>query len=212
MTSLMSSFIVLLLNHLAQIFGGSLGWAIVALSVSIRVALLPLTIRLSRRMMRNQARARELAPEIEALKARYKNSPERLFGEMQKLYKDKGYNPMDLPALAGTFVQLPLFAMLYGAIRQAVIAGGPFLWIRSLASPDDLLTLTILILTGFAAYFVPGTAGAAKPALVFIQVAVTCLIVWKLAAGLGLYWMSSSVVGIAQTYWIRRESIPVATV
>ena len=53
------------LTYLVQLFGGSLGYAIVALSLGIRVALLPLTIPLARRALRNQAIARALQPEID---------------------------------------------------------------------------------------------------------------------------------------------------
>lgn len=42
--------------------------------------------------------------------------------------------------------------------------------------------------------------------MVFIQIAVTALIAWKLAAGLGLYWAASSAVGLGQSLWLRRRA------
>ena len=195
--------IVALLAYLVQLFGGSLGWAILALSFAIRVALLPLTIRISRRMLRNQQIARTLQPEIEDVKKRFEKKPEKLFAEIQKVYKKHGYTPFDLPAILASFIQLPVFAFMYRAIRDSIVAGGPFLWIRSLASPDALLTLLVLTLTGVSAYYMPNASEAAKSTLVFMQVAVTCLIIWKIAAGLGLYWVASSGVGLFQTLWVR---------
>jgi len=88
-------------------------------------------------------------------------------------------------------------------IKDAVVNGGPFLWMRSLASPDTWLTLAILALTGASAYFMPSATASAKSTLIFIQVLITGFIVWKLAAGLGLYWAASSTVGLGQNLWLR---------
>src|SRR5215212_11205386 len=127
----MHDSILALLAYLAQQFGGSTGWAIVALSLGIRVALLPLTIRLSRRAMRGQAMVRRLQPELEQLKKTFEKTPERLLEETMKLYRKHGYSPFDLPAMIGMFAQLPIFAMLYRAIGATLASGERFYWIRS---------------------------------------------------------------------------------
>ena len=191
------------LVYLVQLFGGSLGCAIVALSLGIRVALFPLTLKLARRALRNQEIVRALQPEIEALKRKLKNKTERLFEEIGQLYRRHHYRPFDFPALIGSFVQLPIFGLLYSTIRNALTANATFLWIRNLASPDFVLTLVILALTAISAYVMPGVSRNARTTMMVIQVVVTSLIVWKLAAGLGLYWASSSLVGLFQTLWLR---------
>jgi YidC/Oxa1 family membrane protein insertase len=201
----MTTSLAALLVYLTQCLGGSLGWAIVALSIGLRVALLPLTLRLSRRMLRNQQILRALQPELAGLRRRYKKKPERMLAGMQRLYRKQGYSPLDLPAFLGSFVQLPLFALVYRTIRDAVLDGGRFLWMRSLAAPDALLTLVILLLTAAAAYFIPHPSESARTAIIVVQVAVTGFIVWKLAAGLGLYWASSTVVTLGQNVWLRRR-------
>jgi YidC/Oxa1 family membrane protein insertase len=199
----MNHLLAATLVYLVQLFGGSLGCAIVALSLGIRVALLPLTLKLARRALRNQEIARALQPEIEALKKKLQNKPERLFEEIGKLYRRHHYNPFDLPALIGSFAQLPIFGLLYRTIRNALTANAAFLWIRNLASPDFVLTLVILALTAISAYVMPSVSRNARTTMMVIQVVVTSLIVWKLAAGLGLYWASSSLVGLFQTLWLR---------
>ena len=201
----MHDSILALLAYLAQQFGGSTGWAIVSLSVGIRVALLPLTLRLSRRAMRGQALMHTLQPEIAELKKKYEKKPERLFEETMKLYRKHGHSPFDVPAMIGMFAQLPIFAMLYRAIGTALTSGERFYWIRSLASPDAWLTLIVLLLTASGAYFVPSMSEGTRTMLIVIQVGVTFFIVWKLAAGYGLYWASSSAIGLIQSLWLRRE-------
>jgi len=199
----MNDTIIALLANLAHLLGGSLGWGILVLSLGIRVALLPLTIRLARRARRNQEIMQRLQPEIERLRQRYEKKPERLFAEMRELYRKHGCSPFDVPALLGNFIQLPIFGMLYSSIRSSLTSSGAFLWIRSLASPDFLLTLVIVSLTGVSAYLMPSASEQMRSTLMVIQMAVTFFIVWKLAAGLGLYWASSSLVGVVQTLWLR---------
>jgi YidC/Oxa1 family membrane protein insertase len=95
--------------------------------------------------------------------------------------------------------------MLYGSIRASLSSSSAFLWIKSLASPDFLLTLVIVALTGVSAYMMPSASEQMRVTLCVIQILVTFMIVWKLAAGLGLYWASSSAVGLVQTLWLRHR-------
>jgi membrane protein insertase Oxa1/YidC/SpoIIIJ len=55
----------------------------------------------------------------------------------------------------------------------------------------------------FMAYWMPTASEHARTTMIVIQLIVTSLIVWKLAAGLSLYWASSSLVGLFQTLWLR---------
>ncbi len=205
----MSDMIIALLASLSHLLGGSLGWGIIALSLGIRVGLLPLTIRLARRARRNQEIMQRLQPEIERLKRRHEKKPERLFIEMRELYRQHDCNPFDIPTLVGSFIQLPIFGILYSSIRRSLTSSGAFLWIKSLASPDFLLTLIILSLTGVSAYLMPSASEQMRSTMLVVQIIITFFIVWKLAAGLGLYWASSSLVGVFQTLWLRyRNDVP----
>jgi YidC/Oxa1 family membrane protein insertase len=149
----MNDMFVALLAYLAQEFGGSLGCAIITLSSGMRVALLPLTIKLARRGRRNQEIMQALQPEIEQLKRRFEKKPERLFEEMHKLYKEHDCRPFDIPTLIGNFVQLPIFAILYSSIRRSLTSSSAFLWIKNLALPDMCLTFSIVLLTGLTGLF-----------------------------------------------------------
>ncbi len=199
----MNDMIMALLASLSHSFGGSLGWAIIVFSLGVRVALLPLTLSLARRAQRRQEILQRLQPEIDRLRQRYAKNPQRLWEEARRLYKEHDCSPLDIPTLVGSFIQLPIFGIVYSAIRNSLRSSGPFLWMRNLASPDFLLTLVILFLTGVSAYFMPASSEQMRSTLIALQVVVTFFIVWKLAAGLGLYWASSSLVGVVQTLWLR---------
>ena len=123
----MNDVVIGLLISLSQSFGGSLGCAIIVLSLGIRVALLPLTIKLARRARRNQEIMRLLQPEIEELKKRFEKKPERFFAEMRKLYQKHDCSPFDLPMLTASFIQLPIFGILYNSIRKSLSLSSAFL-------------------------------------------------------------------------------------
>jgi YidC/Oxa1 family membrane protein insertase len=201
----MSSFDPLgpVLLTLAQHFGHSLGWAILVLSFAVRLALLPLTIRLARRAQRNQALVRALQPDVEKLKKRFEKNPERLWPEIQALYRQHGCSPFDAKTFGGVLLQLPIFTLLYRAISRGLGSGGSFGWIRDLAAPDFGLTLIIAALAFGTGLVVPDISGNMKVFLIVLQVGVTVFMVAKLASGLALYWAASSAVGLGQSVWIR---------
>jgi YidC/Oxa1 family membrane protein insertase len=205
----MDSPIAATLTYLIQAFGGSRGAAIVALSIAVRVALLPLTLWLARRNLRRQAIARDLQPAVDALKKRFEKKPERLMAEMSELYRAHGLRVFDLPTIVGGFVQLPVFGLLYRGIRSSATGSNMFLWIKNLAAPDLILTAMVLVVTAVTAYLAPGLAEHARITLIVVQVIVTGLIVWKLAAALGLYWIASGFISLVQTLWVRLRPVAV---
>ena len=69
---------------------GSWGWSIVGLTVVVRLALLPLTLRQFKSMQALQ----RLQPEIKALQAKYKDDKQRLNQEMMKFYQENKVNPL----------------------------------------------------------------------------------------------------------------------
>jgi YidC/Oxa1 family membrane protein insertase len=200
----MNETLASLMTFLASLFDGSMGWAILCLALAVRLLLLPLTLRLSRRMLANQQKMKALAPQVEAIRARLKDKPQEAFAAVSALYKDHGVQLFDRSSLVGALVQLPVFGLLYRTVSNASAGSGPFLWMKSLASPDAALTAIVLLLTGVAAYYFPS---ASEPAMLMValQVAIMAFMLWKLSAGLGLYWAASSGVNVLQTVVLRRE-------
>jgi YidC/Oxa1 family membrane protein insertase len=195
---------------LSHLYGDSLGAAIVTLSLAVRLALLPLTLRIARRARAMQALVARMRPELERLRARYPRQPERLAREMRRLYARHGYHPVGRLELVGTLVQLPVFGGLYSALSQGLGAGGRFLWIANLSRPDAALIVLAVTLAGAgAAAGANATAPGGRAAVVLsvcVTVLVTALFVSRLAAGLGLYWAASGAVGLAQSLIVRREA------
>jgi len=111
--------------------------AITALTLLVRLAILPLTLKQQQASQRMQ----ELQPKLQEIQKKYAKNKEKLAQEQMKLYQEAGFNPAGgcLPLL----VQLPL---LYG-LWQSIV--------RTLAvNPLELLRLSRNIYT-----FIPGLAG-----------------------------------------------------
>src|SRR5215813_2993940 len=94
-----------------NIVGGSWGFAIVGLTVVIRAVLVPLTYRQLKSMQEMQ----RLAPQIQALKEKYKDDKQRQQQELMKFYQENKINPLAscLPLL----LQLPVFISLFYMLR-----------------------------------------------------------------------------------------------
>lgn len=193
------------MSWMAMLFDGNMGWAILVLALTVRLALLPLTLHLSRRMLSNQQKIKALQPEVDAIKARLAAKPADMFAAISALYKANGAHIMDRSSVVGMLVQLPVFGLLYKAISNASSGSGPFLWMKSLASPDAAVTAIVLLLTAISAYYFPSAAGGPAMFMVVVQVLVTAFVLWKLSAGLGLYWVASSSIGAVQTFVLRHE-------
>jgi len=124
-----------------------------------------------------------------------------MFAAMSALYKENDARMFDRSSLLGALVQLPVFGLLYKAITNA--SAGSFLWIRNLAAPDTVLTLVVLALTAVAAYYAPTTAADTAMVMMAVQILGTAFIVWKLAAGVGLYWAVSAFASVVQNFVLR---------
>jgi YidC/Oxa1 family membrane protein insertase len=107
--NIFESVLVFIHDHVVS---GSWGLAIIGLTVVVRAALLPLTLKQFRSMQALQ----RLAPEIKELQAKYKDDKQRLNQEMMKFYQENHVNPFSscLPLVA----QLPVFLALFYMLRK----------------------------------------------------------------------------------------------
>lgn len=194
--------LVVALFALAQASGG-LGLAIVMFSLSVRLALLPLTLRMARRAQERQMKLLALEPMIKQLRARYRSNPQRLQTELLKLYRRHGYSPTDLRSLRDSLIQLPIVAGLYTAIKRGLGAGGQFFWISNLARPDALLALLVGTLVYFGATRNPGLPQQTRFLLALIPALLSVYAAFSVASGVSLYFAASAAVGVLETALVR---------
>ncbi len=101
-----------LLEHIHTVSGVSWGWSIIILTVIVRLALVPLTVKQQQSMRRMQA----VQPEIKKLQEKYRGDKQMLQQKTMEFYRDNKVNPFAscLPLLA----QMPIFLGLFLLLRD----------------------------------------------------------------------------------------------
>jgi YidC/Oxa1 family membrane protein insertase len=183
-------------------FVGNWGWTIVIVTLLIKL----LFYKLSETSGRSMARMRTVAPRLKALQERHKDDREAQARAMMELYKREKINPVAgcLPIL----VQIPFFLAFYWVLLESVeMRQAPFMgWIQDLSSRDPYFVLPVLM--GVAMYVqyklnpTPPDPVQAK-VFAFMPVIMTFMFMW-FPAGLVLYWLTNTVLSIAQQWKINR--------
>jgi YidC/Oxa1 family membrane protein insertase len=190
----------------SHVCGGSLGGGILVVSFLVRIALLPMTLRVAVRMRDHQARLALLKPELERLRRRYANDRAGLAEATMKLYREHGLSTMPPGLIGSSLIQLPISAALYRAFATGLGPRTGFLWIHDLARPDALVALGSALFAGAAVGVAPSTSKAALA----MSTALPGYFAWRLSASVGLYWVASNSVGAAQALILRRSAPAVA--
>ncbi len=187
---------------------GNWGYAIILLTVLIKLAFYPL----SASGYRNMAQMRELAPRLQSLKEKFGDDRQKMQQGMMELYKKEKINPMGgcLPIL----VQIPVFISLYWMLLASVeMRHAPFiLWIQDLSAPDALfghisflgnMPIGLLpILMGISMIIQtklnPKPADPVQAKVMMIMPLAFSVFFFFFPAGLVLYWFVNNVLSIAQ--------------
>ncbi len=208
-----------------------LGWgfSIVALTVTIRALLLPLTLK----QVKSMHRLAQFTPEMKRLQEKYKNDRERLNQEMMRFYKENKINPAAscLPLIAQLPVFLSLFYMLQDDLRYDICpevnppsvsdpkpcgAGGDasFLFIPDLtnrAYGAVLVTLIVLYVGSQVLSFALSSNPTQdrRQKLIFMALPFFfVLFVWQFPAGLLVYWITTNLWTIVQQAIVRKRLGP----
>lgn len=130
-------FLVLpVFEFLTKVMGGKMGWAILLLTIIIRLLIAPLTYS----SYLSGAKMKALRPEIEQLKKKFGEDQQAMSMEQMKLFREAGVNPLGgcIPAL----LQIPIFFALFSFFNSNIdLRGVPFLWADDLSSYDSILSI-----------------------------------------------------------------------
>ncbi|MFR3298703.1 MAG: YidC/Oxa1 family membrane protein insertase [Fusobacterium sp.] len=188
---------------LVAIYGmtGSFGLSIILLTILIKIVLLPFTLKQDKSMKE----MKKLQPKIDELKKRYEGDPQTLNQKTMELYKEHKVNPAGgcLPLL----IQLPILWALFGVLRkEGVVPDEAFLWF-SLVTPDPFFILPILNgAVSFIQQKLMGTnSNPQMKNMMYIFPIMMIFISYKMPGGLQLYWLTSSVTGVIQQYFVMNR-------
>jgi YidC/Oxa1 family membrane protein insertase len=188
---------------------GSWGIAIILMTFTVRLAILPLTFKGVKSMQRLQV----LQPKIKEIQERYKDDRQRMNQEVMAFYQREKVNPLGscLPLL----LQIPFFIALFSLLRssefKADIAGNPgFLAIDDLSktiTEPALLAVVIVLYVGTQLAATLVTAISADPTQRRIMLAlpfVFVIFIINFPAGLIVYWITTNVWTIGQQLLVRK--------
>lgn len=188
---------------LVAIYGmtGSFGLSIILLTILIKIVLLPFTLKQDKSMKE----MKKLQPKIDELKKRYEGDPQTLNQKTMELYKEHKVNPAGgcLPLL----IQLPILWALFGVLRkEGVVPDEAFLWF-SLVTPDPFFILPILNgAVSFIQQKLMGTnSNPQMKNMMYIFPIMMIFISYKMPGGLQLYWLTSSITGVIQQYFVMNR-------
>ena len=177
---------------------GNWGWAIVLVTLLIKVILWPLSYV----SYKSMGKMRQIQPQLKEVQERHSGDRQAMSQAMMKLYKDEKVNPAlgCLPML----LQMPFFLAFYWVLIETVeLRYAPFLmWITDLSSRDPLFILPILNIAAMWAMQMlqPQPAGIdpMQAKLFKFMPLIFGVMFAFFPAGLVLYWLINSVVSAIQ--------------
>jgi YidC/Oxa1 family membrane protein insertase len=194
---------------------GNWGWAIVFMTIGLKVITLPLTLAASK----SAKRMGKLAEPMKAIREKYKDNPKKLNEATLALFKEHKVNPAGgcLPILLTIPLFVGFFAMLQGT---AELRFQPFLWVTDLSAPDTVwrvpglgFPLNIMpILMGATMIFQmrltpqPTTMEGPQAMMMKIMPWIFTLFCYNFAAALALYSTINGLFTIGQQILVNKYS------
>lgn len=197
------------------------GLSIIILALATYVILLPFTMKSTKAMKRMQ----EVQPELDELRKKHKDNPQKLNKEMLELYKKYKINPVGgcLPLL----FQFPVFIALYQVLLKFVeLKQASFLWIKDLSLPDHAIKLPFpapvdylnilpifIVIVGLVQQKISGpiSGSSEQKSMGLIMVVMMGVIFYNFPAGLTLYWLTQNILTLAYQAKVAKTSFHVKT-
>ena len=185
------------------------GWSIVAVTIVVRICLVPLAVRQIHSMQSLQAHA----PEMKAIQQKYKGDRQKQSEELQKFYKENNINPA--ASCLPTIAQFPVFIALYFTLRhQAHHITGTWLNVvhvsdlHAVAHWSGYVLLVIYAGSQVAStYFMGATMDKTQRTMMMVLPVFFVFFVSQFPTGLVVYWMTTNLWTVGQGL-VTRQLMP----
>ncbi len=184
-------------------FLGNYGWAIILLTILVRIPFIPLMHKSQQSMKKMQA----LQPLMAEIKEKYKKDPQKMQKELTELYKKHKVNPVGgcLPML----LQIPVFIALYNVLLNAIeLRGAPFiLWIKDLSARDPYYILPVIMGISMVIQqkMTPSSMDPRQAKMMMLMPIVFTFLFLTFPSGLVLYWLVNNILAIIQQYYANKK-------
>lgn len=182
---------------------GNWGWAIVVVTLLIKLVFFPL----SAASYRSMAKMKQVTPRMQALREKFGDDKAKLNAAMMEMYRTEKINPLGgcLPML----VQIPVFIALYWVLLGSVeMRGAPWiLWVQDLSARDPWFILpALMMLTMFLQIKLnPTPPDPMQARIMMLMPIVFGGMMFFFPAGLVLYWVVNNALSIAQQQYITSK-------
>ena len=220
-------FLVIPFFTLGSTFIGNFGILIILFGVIIKLALYPLT----QKSFKSMAAMKELQPQLQEIKEKFKDDPQKQQKATMDLYKKAKVNPVGgcLPML----LQFPILITLFYFLQNSMLMRQEsFMWASDLSAPDYIFQLPfaipflgdqiagfVLLMTGamFLQMKVAGGMSGAAPtapgapnmkAFQYIMPFILLFVFNNFASGLSLYYLVYNVLSAAQQFYVNKKKTP----
>jgi YidC/Oxa1 family membrane protein insertase len=217
-----------------SVVGGSWGWAIIGLTIVIRIVTLPLMLT----QFRNMAKLQLHAGPMNEIKQRYKDDKQRQSEEMMKYYKEQGVNPLGgcLPLLVQFPVLISLFYMLRTDLKRKICGpamnaylhlhhhatlattscstvlphSASFLFINDITVKATGVALIVLVVLYIAtmlttSYFSTAQLQGSQRWLMLAMPVIFTAVIYRYPAGLLVYWVTTNLTQLPLQWFVRRR-------
>jgi YidC/Oxa1 family membrane protein insertase len=222
-----SKGLLLIMNWLNSALSLPYGWAIIVLTILLKIAFWPLTAASTRSAQKMAA----IGPQLAELKEKYKGDPAKFSQKQMEFFRENKINPVAgcLPML----VQLPVFFGLFMMLRTAIeLRGASFLWAIDLSKTDTLFIIPGLSFIPFLStpeglpfnvlpllyiataiwqtHITPmsQTMDAMQQRLMRWMPLMFLLFLYNFSSGLALYMTVNNLLTILQTWLMKRNQPP----
>ena len=183
---------------------GNWGWTIIFVTFLLKLVFYPL----SETSGRSMAKMKLLGPRMKQMQETYKDDREKLGRAMMELYKKEKVNPV--AGCVPMVVQIPVFLAFYWALLESVeMRQAPFIgWLTDLSSKDPFYILpAIMAVAMFVQYRLqPQTGMDPMQQKVFMFMPLVMSVMFAFfPSGLVLYWVTNTILSIAQQWNINRR-------
>lgn len=199
-----AKFLVMVLVFFHDHVTPSWGLAIILMTLCLRLALFPLSLK----QIRTTIGMRKLKPELDELSKKFGSDTQARNLATMELYRKRGVNPLGgcLPQV----VQMPVWWAMYTTLQTAVeMYHRKFLWFQDLSVADPYYILPILLggLGFLQARLMPQQPGqdpAQQRMMMYMMPAIFTVMMLFLPAALGVYMMTNSLLGILQQVLVEQ--------
>ncbi len=178
------------------------GWAIIILTLIIKVLFHPLTAY----GYKSMAKMQDLQPKLQEIKRLYKDDPAKMNSETMALYKREKINPMGgcLPML----LQIPVFFALYKVLMVAIeLRNAPFIgYLTDLSAKDPYYITPILMgATMFLQQkMTPAMGDSTQNKIMLAMPIIFTFLFLNFPSGLVLYWLVNNIISIGEQVLVKK--------